>query len=95
MAVLEVLCEGFEFGGGAGVAAEVEAVVEGPDAATGTEGGLLEGLYVGAQEAALENRNADGALVGGESGGQAREGAAGAAGEGDDVGVAAQLRAEP
>ena len=93
MTGLEVVGEGVQFGGRTGVAAEVEAVVEAPGAA-GPPKAVLEGPYLRVQEAALEDRDAEGALLGGETRGQSREGAAGAAGDRDDVGVAAQLLAE-
>src|SRR5204862_26841 len=76
---LEVVRERVEFGGHARVAAEVEAVVEGPVAAGAAEGRVLQGPYVVGQEAAFEDRDAQGALAGGEARRQAREGAAGAA----------------
>ncbi len=94
VAVLEVVREGLEPGGGAGVAAAVEAVVEAPVPARPTERALLEPPYVVAQESALEHGYAQRPPPLGETGRQPRERAAGATGEGDHVGVPAQLLAE-
>lgn len=94
MPVLEVLREGVECGCRAGVSAEVEAVVQGPVAAAGAEGFLLETLYAGRQETALEDRYSQRPLARAQSGGQPGEGASGAAGDGDHVGPAVQFLAE-
>lgn len=72
----------------------MEAVVETPVAARTTESLVLESSYLPFEETSLEDRDPEGALVGGQAGGQTGEGSAGAAGEGHDVGPAAQFRAE-
>ena len=83
--VLEVLGEGVEFGRHARVAAEMEAVVERPVAPPASEGALLQLLYASSQEAALENRYPQSALVRTETGGESGQRAAGPARQGDDI----------
>src|SRR5207248_1365808 len=61
--LLEVVGEGVEFGACTAVTAEVEAVVECPVTAPVAEGGPLQSLYAGGQEAALEYRYPESVLV--------------------------------
>lgn len=94
MAVPEVVGERGELRGHAGVSAAVEAVVQRPVPGGPAERFALEAGYRLAEEAALEDREADGALPGGQSGGESREGSAGAAGDGDDLRAVLELSAE-